>query len=33
VQNVLFKPLRPGELHQAVQEALAASTQKPGPAA
>jgi PAS domain S-box-containing protein len=33
VQNVLFKPLRPGELHQAVQEALAASTRKPGPAA
>ena len=26
VQNVLFKPVRPGELHQAVQEALAAST-------
>jgi len=33
VQNVLFKPVRPGELHQAVQEALAASTRKPGPAA
>jgi len=29
VQNVLFKPVRPGELHQAVQEALAASTRKP----
>jgi PAS domain S-box-containing protein len=33
VQNVLFKPVRPGELHQAVQETLAASTRKPGSAA
>ena len=32
VQNVLFKPVRPGELHQAVQETLAASTRKPGSA-
>jgi len=26
VLNVLFKPVRPNELHQAVQEALTAST-------
>jgi PAS domain S-box-containing protein len=32
VLNVLFKPVRPNELHQAVQEALAASTRNPGPA-
>jgi PAS domain S-box-containing protein len=32
VINVLFKPVRPAELHTAVQEALAASTRKPGPA-
>jgi PAS domain S-box-containing protein len=32
VLNVLFKPVRPSELHQAVQEALAASTRNPGPA-
>jgi CheY-like chemotaxis protein len=29
VINVLFKPVRPAELHTAVQEALAASTRKP----
>jgi PAS domain S-box-containing protein len=33
VLNVLFKPVRPAELHQAVQEALAASTRTPGPSA
>ena len=32
VLNVLFKPVRPNELHQAVQEALAASTRAPGSA-
>ena len=32
VLNVLFKPVRPSELHQAVQEALAASPRNPGPA-
>ena len=32
VLNVLFKPVRPNELHQAVQEALAASTRTPGSA-
>jgi PAS domain S-box-containing protein len=32
VLNVLFKPVRPNELHQAVQEALTVSTRKPGPA-
>ncbi|HTY81140.1 MAG TPA: response regulator [Candidatus Bathyarchaeia archaeon] len=31
VLNVLFKPIHPNELHQAVQEALAVSTRKPGP--
>ena len=30
VLNVLFKPVRPNELHQAVQEALAVSTRAPG---
>jgi len=30
VLNVLFKPVRPNELHQAVQEAFAASTREPG---
>jgi PAS domain S-box-containing protein len=32
VLNVLFKPVRPNELHQAVQEALAVSTRAPGSA-
>jgi len=32
VLNVLFKPVRPNELHQAVQEALTVSIRKPGPA-
>ena len=32
VLNVLFKPVRPSELHQAVQEALAVSPRNPGPA-
>jgi PAS domain S-box-containing protein len=32
VLNVLFKPVRPNELHQAVQEALAAATREPGSA-
>ena len=30
VLNVLFKPVRPNDLHQAVQEALATSTREPG---